>query len=189
MEDRLPGGASMTDWSKWLGPNAKTAAAPELIRAFRITDPIVDDELVQVDGDAWRIGGEEEPGDSPVARMGAYLARLFHNQGRSVRLFDLADPGKENGLLIYRAKLRTEDVQGQAYLQMWCRLAGRGEFFSKSHGFGQAAQGTTDWATYETPFILQPGQSPNTVRLEVVLEGSGKVWIKDVELLFAPLES
>ncbi len=28
--------------------------------------------------------------------------------------------------LVYRARLRTEAVQGQVYLEMWCRLPGRG---------------------------------------------------------------
>ena len=35
---------------------------------------------------------------------------------------------------------------------MWCRLPGRGEFFSK--GLHNKVQGTTDWASYEIPFFL-----------------------------------
>jgi len=55
-------------------------------------------------------------------------------------------------MITYRARIKTEGLEGRAYLEMWCRLPGRGEFFSK--GFQQAVSGTTGRATYETPSIL-----------------------------------
>lgn len=38
---------------------------------------------------------------------------------------------------------------------MWCRLPGRGEFFSKGHQ--QAVSGTVNWARYEIPFYPRHG--------------------------------
>jgi hypothetical protein len=42
--------------------------------------------------------------------------------------------------------------------------------------------GTVDWTTQEIPFFLQQGQNPDTVKLNVVVEGEGTVWIDDVVL-------
>jgi hypothetical protein len=83
--------------------------------------------------------------------------------------------------------MKTEGLTGRAFLEMWCRLPGRGEFFSK--GLNQAITGTTDWASYEIPFYLKKGHRPDLIKLNLVIEGRGKVSMKDVELLKAPLES
>jgi len=92
----------------------------------------------------------------------------------------------EECMLTYRAQLKTKDVQGKAYLEMWCRLPGQGEFFSK--GLHNAVKGTNDWASYEIPFYLKRGQKPDLVKLNLVIEGSGTIWIKDVQLLQTPLK-
>jgi hypothetical protein len=69
---------------------------------------------------------------------------------------------------------------------MWCRLPGRGEFFSK--GFNHALKGSTDWASCETPFFLRKEQRPDLVKLNLVAEGPATVWIRDVELLKTALK-
>lgn len=101
-----------------------------------------------------------------------------------VRLFEIPAPDAEQCLLAYRATLKSEELTGRAFLEMWCRLPGRGEFFSR--GLHQTLQGTTDWASYEIPFRLKKGQRPDLVKLNLVVEGYGKVWVKDVELLKTP---
>ena len=83
-------------------------------------------------------------------------------------------------------QMKTMNVQGRMYLEMWCRLPGRGEFFSK--GLNQTVKGTTDWASYEIPFYLKKGQQPDLVKLNVAAEGDGTLWIKDIELLQTPLK-
>ena len=83
--------------------------------------------------------------------------------------------------------IKTEELEKRAYLQMWCRLPGVGEFFSK--GLHNSVVGTNGWATYEIPFRLEKGQEPDLIRLELVMEGKGTLWIKDVELLKSPLPS
>jgi len=47
--------------------------------------------------------------------------------------------------------------------------------------------GSNDWATYETPFFLKKGEKPDLIKLNLVVKGSGKIWVKDVELLQGPL--
>jgi hypothetical protein len=69
---------------------------------------------------------------------------------------------------------------------MWVSVPGRGEFFSR--GLTSPLTGTTDWATAETPFLLREGEDPDNVRLNVVVDGAGTVWVDDVWLLKGPLE-
>ena len=89
--------------------------------------------------------------------------------------------------MTYRAELKTEGLQGRACLEMWCRLPDRGEFFSK--GYQQAVSGTVNWARYEIPFYLRRSQKSDLIKLNVVVEGQGTVWVRDVELLKTPLAS
>lgn len=102
-----------------------------------------------------------------------------------VRLFEVADLDVDEARLIYRAKIRTENVTGQVFLEMWCRFPGRGEFFSR--GLQSPVTGTTEWTTEETVFFLKKGETPDLVKLNVVINGSGTVWIDDIRLLRGPL--
>ncbi len=101
-----------------------------------------------------------------------------------MRLFEIADPGVEDCRIIYRAKLKSDHLDGRAYLEMWCRSPSGGEAFSK--GFNLPVTGTTDWASYEVPFFFRKGESSDLIKLNVAMEGKGTLWIKDVELLKMP---
>jgi hypothetical protein len=142
----------------------RPAGPPQRMRAFQPPDQPLTRDGVTPEGDGWLI----EAGGA-----------------RTVRLFEIADPDVESCLLAYRAQLRAERLDGRAYLEMWCRFPGRGEFFSK--GFHAAVNGTTGWSSAETPFYLKRGQRPDLIRLNVVVEGSGVLRLKDVELLRTPL--
>ena len=150
---------------KSLFKSAKPAGPPETLRAFSAGDTTMTLDGVSAESDSWRI-------DSPEAR--------------TVRMFEVSDPGVEQCILTYRAHLKTLDAKDRVYLEMWCRFPGRGEFFSK--GFQQALKGTTDWASCETPFFLRAGQRPDLVKLNIVSEGPSTVWARDIELTMTPLE-
>jgi hypothetical protein len=155
----------MFEWLKSLFRMPQPAGPPQKIRSFKTSDPTLTQGSLAVDQDGWRV---ESKGNE------------------TVRFFELPNPGVEQCLLAYRAKLKTEDLQGRAYLEMWCRLPGRGEFFSK--GFHHAVKGSNNWAACETPFYLKKGQRPDLVKLNLVVEGSGRVWIKEIELSYTPLK-
>jgi len=106
-------------------------------------------------------------------------------QARIIRLFEVEKPDVEKCVVIYRARLKTESFTGEAYLEMWCRFAGKGEFFSR--GLANTVSGSNNWASYETPFFLKKGEKPDLIKLNLVVKGAGKVWVKDVELLQGPL--
>lgn len=103
-----------------------------------------------------------------------------------IRLFEIATPGVDACVLTYRAELKTENLGGQAYLQMWCAFT-IGEYFSK--GLARKVSGTTGWSTYETPFWLKPGQAPAKIKLEIQVDGGGgTIWARDVALLKTPIK-
>jgi hypothetical protein len=139
------------------------AEPPQIIRVFTPYDkPITQDGLV-TDQNGWLIESNEE---------------------RTIRLFEIENPNVEQCIITYRGQMKSENIEGKAYLEMWCRFPGRGEFFSK--GFHNAIKGTTEWASYEIPFYLKKGQRPDMIKLNVVMEGSGKIWIKNIELMQTP---
>lgn len=142
---------------------AAIAGDSELIRSFSVSDPTLSPGLTVTNG-AW----------------------LLHStNAQTVRLFEVPDPGIENAVLIYRAELKTEDLQGQAYLEMLCQFPRGGEFFSR--GLNEALSGSKEWRSYQTPFILRKGERPERVLLNLVVQGSGKVWIRNPELRRADL--
>jgi hypothetical protein len=103
---------------------------------------------------------------------------------QTFRMFEVPNPGVEQCTVFYRAKLKTEDLVGRAYLEMWCQFPGKGEFFSR--GLGNTMSGSSDWATCQTPFFLKAGEKPDLIRLNLVVEGRGRIFIKNIELTAAP---
>ena len=124
--------------------------------------------------------------DKAVSSDGRGSLRIKAAEPTVVNLFETGDLDVENARLIYQAKVRTENVAGKTYLEMWCHFADQGDFFSR--GLDTALSGTNDWTTLRTPFSLKKGQNPDNVRLNLAIEGAGTVWIDDVRLLKAPLE-
>lgn len=156
----------MLNWLKSLFGDPKPSGPPETFRRFQTTDATLSQDDITVAQDGWVIESKEE---------------------ETIRLFEIPDPQVEQCLITYRAMMKTDSLAGRAFLEMWCRLPGRGEFFSK--GTNQAAKGTTDWASYEVPFYLRKGQRPDLIKLNLVVEGRGRIWLKDVQLLKTPLSS
>jgi len=104
----------------------------------------------------------------------------------TVELYDVGDIDVENATLTYQAKVKTEGVEGQVYLEMWCYFPGKGQFFSRGLQF--PLSGTTDWTILETNFYLKKGENPNNIRLNVVINGKGTLWVDDIRLLQGPLK-
>jgi hypothetical protein len=118
--------------------------------------------------------------DTEVTSDGDGSIKIVAPGPATVRLFEVGGIEVENTVLLYRARLRAEEVQGRVYLEMWCRFPGSGEFFSRA--LESPLSGSTEWVSQETPFLLEKGQRPDLIRLNVVIEGSGTVWVDEVEL-------
>jgi serine/threonine protein kinase len=159
------GGFTITRWGqvvvKVTRESTDQHAGPQLIRSFTVgKQQTITQDGIEIHDKAWRITAAK---------------------ARTVRLFEVDNPGVEDCVVTYRAKLKTKNVDGKAYLEMWCRFPGMGEFFSK--GLHNAISGTNDWASYEIPFFLKKGQRPDLLKLNLAIEGKGTVWIKDIEVL------
>ncbi len=119
--------------------------------------------------------------DRSISSDGNGSLRATATKPMVIRLYETGDIDIENAQLIYRARLRTQGIEGPVYLEMWCSLPGKGEFFSRA--FQSPLSGSTDWTTQETPFFLQKGQNPDNVKLNLVVNGKGTVWINDIRLI------
>jgi hypothetical protein len=124
--------------------------------------------------------------DREVSSDGNGSLKIIATEPTVVRLFELGDIDIENARLIYQAKVRTEGVEGQVFLEMWCHFPGKGEFFSR--GLQTPLTGTTNWTTEETPFFLKKGENPDNVKLNLVINGKGTAWIDDIRVLKGPLQ-
>jgi len=119
--------------------------------------------------------------DEQISSDGNGSLRIEATKPTTVRLFQTGDMDIEDARLIYQAHLRTENVEGQVYLEMWCHIAGLGDSFSK--GLDSPLTGSTEWVTEEIPFFLKKGENPDNVKLNLVITGKGTVWIDDIRLL------
>lgn len=98
-----------------------------------------------------------------------------------IQLFETGNLNVEDATINYSAKVKTENVQGQVYLEMWCAFDESGEYFSR--GLDKSIAGSKDWTTLETDFFLKAGENPDNIRLNIVIAGTGTVWIDDVRLV------
>ncbi|MEW8286414.1 MAG: hypothetical protein AB2697_10530 [Candidatus Thiodiazotropha endolucinida] len=155
----------MLKWIKNILSSPKPAGPPKVIKRFDGSEKTITQEVVVSSEEGWLV----DVGES-----------------QSISLFEIEISDIENCMLTYRADLKSKEVHGQSFLEMWCRIPGRGEFFSK--GLQKALKGTNDWASYEVSFYLKRGQQPDLIKLNLAVEGRGKVWIKNIELSYSPFE-
>jgi len=123
--------------------------------------------------------------DSQIKSEGKGSLRISLTEPSVIRLFETGEVDIEEATLVYQAKLRTEGIQGRVYLEMWCHFEGKGEFFSR--GLDSPLSGTNNWTSVEIPFFLKAGWNPDNVKLNVVGEGTGIVWVDDIRLVKRPL--
>jgi hypothetical protein len=122
--------------------------------------------------------------DKRITSDGEGSLRVTATEPTTFRLYETGDIDIENGRLIYQARIRTADVVGEVYLEMWCHFSGKGEFFSRA--LQAPISGTVDWTTQETPFFLGKGENPDNVKLNLVINGRGIAWIDDIRLVMGP---
>ena len=131
-------------------------------------------------------GLEEVEIDREIFADGNESLKISTDKPLVIQLANTGDSDIEDALLIYRAKIRTEDLKGKVYLEMWCSFKGKGQFFSKA--IENALTGTNNWTVQEAPFILKKGENPDDIKLNIVISGKGTVWLDNLELLRKPLK-
>ena len=124
--------------------------------------------------------------DKQISSDGNGSLRIEATDITVIRMFETGNIDVENARLICRARLRTENVQGRVYISMRCYFP-RGESYS-TRALANPLSGTTDWTTQETSFLLKKGEKPDNIRLELIINGKGTVWVDDIRLLKGPLK-
>ena len=143
----------------------KPAGPPRILKRFDSSEATVTQSALKLEDNAWSVQVSD---------------------GRSVKLYEFRPPALEPGKLTYRADLKSQHLDGKAYLEIWCRFPGRGEFFAR--GLHDPVMGSSDWASYEVPFFLKPDEVPDLLKVNLAVEGSGQVWIRNIELEHTPLD-
>jgi hypothetical protein len=153
----------------WMAGCSKPSSRDVVLKRF---------SLDSLEGLITRSGVEIDPQEK---KEGQGSLRITVTEPAVVRLFEVSDIEIDDTALVYQARLRTENAEGNVYLEMWCLFAGKGEFFSR--GLQAPLRGTTGWVTEEIPFFLNKGERPEIVKLNVVSEGQATIWIDDIRLL------
>jgi hypothetical protein len=137
---------------------------------------------------------------SPIDDAG--FERLDTNDGAAWR-FDVAEPHtirlvsqrnsvSGNAIVTFRAEMRTEVLDGRAFLELVGRAsadaAGNAAAAEKrSRGYHHVMQGSSDWKFVETPLLAPASPPTEAFELNLVVEGTGVVWLRNMELKVRPL--
>ncbi len=122
--------------------------------------------------------------DTETSSDGNGSLRILFEEGETIPLYTCGDLDVEDAIITYYAEVRSEQLNGIAYLEMWCDFEGGETYFSR--GLDMPFTGSADWTTLKTPFLLKEGQNPTNIRLNLVVEGSGMIWIDKIRLLRSP---
>jgi hypothetical protein len=107
----------------------------------------------------------------------------FESRARRVfTLFRFDARDLPRGLLIYRAETRSRDAGTSAYLELWCRAPGRGQYFAK--GTHDIVRGYRRWRGTEIPFFLPSDGYVANVTLNLTFAEPGAVEMRNVELVW-----
>ena len=151
-------------------------------RPPKIVSDLAHFELNSLDG--LLMAGSNVAVDSTISSDGTASLKIMALAPTTVRLFELGDIDVRNAKIVYRAELRSTRLSGKAYLEMLVHFKNGEEYFSR--GIENPLTGTTSWTTVEIMFILGKGQNPDNVKLNLVIEGQGTVWIDDIVVLKGP---
>jgi hypothetical protein len=107
--------------------------------------------------------------------------------GRTIRLWTVENPPITSPLYALLGRIRHEQVEGTAYLEMWSVFAGGERYFSRTlQDSGPAAglTGASGWREICVPFFNRKGgPAPQSLELNLVLPGPGSVWLDPIRLV------
>jgi hypothetical protein len=141
-------------------------------------------ELKKLSLDSASVLGTTIRSDTKIKSEGTGSIRISTLWPTTISLGEVSGLDVEHAVLVYKGKVKSENLEGQAFLEMWCYVGG-GQYFSR--GLNSFVSGSSNWKTLETPFFLQAGQKAEKVILNVIIKGTGTIWIDDVTLSAEPL--
>src|SRR5262249_8108937 len=130
------------------------------------------------------VSGVTPDKESWLITMTDELLRTKGDPPRRFPFFDVPVPALENGFLVFRAKMRCASLKSTgAYLEIEYQLPGDPNPTRKN---SPGCFGDFDWATDECRLPVDAKKAPDRVKLNLIINGRGKIWIKEAELLHVP---
>ena len=118
---------------------------------------------------------------------GGSLRVVTGEQGGRLRLYRLDDVPPIEGALLYTGFLKSQDLEGLAFFELWCHPVQGNPAFVRS--IPRRVAGTSDWKPQELSFSRpETCHNPSSVELNVVIQGAGTVWIDNLRLWDVPVE-
>jgi hypothetical protein len=107
------------------------------------------------------------------------------SEKRAVRLLELENPELEDVLITCTAQAKCIGIWGRAYLELFCSVPGEGDFTARD--WDHAVHATQDWTPVRVEYRLEDGQRPDRLRLSLVINSAGSVWLDDIRITATPL--
>ena len=153
-----------------------------LLVLLLVRSPVWAEDLAKLSLDDISSLGLTIESDPRVKVEGQSSIKITTRYPTTVCLGEVSGLDLENATLIYKARVKSQ-LEGSALLEMWVQVDS-GRYFSR--GFNSTVKGNSDWQLTQTPFIFQKGQNPDRITLNLIINGTGTVWIDDVVLSKAP---
>ncbi len=122
--------------------------------------------------------------DTSFRTEGGASIRVTTRWPTVINIAEMTRIAANGGTLIFQAKLRSRALDGNAYLELWSHFADGSRYVAR--GVDSAVTGSVGWTRVRTVFHLEPGQRPSAVTLNLVINGTGTVWIDEARLLTRP---
>ncbi len=117
--------------------------------------------------------------------QGAVAEVRGEDRPSAVTVLIVDDPRVPSHHYQLRARVKYENVVGDAFLEMWSQFPDGGQFFSRTladTGPMGKITGSGDWRVLILPFFSKPGYLPNKIWVNVVLPGKGTVYLTPFEM-------
>ncbi len=131
------------------------------------------------------LGGEVVPPGGGIAFESLQVTNP-DGSPRVVPLFVIEQPGIGGPVYALRGEVRGENVEGQAYLEMWNFFPRGGAYFSRTlapAGPMASLRGTFAFRAFVLPFTAESGMQPEKLAVNVAFPGRGTVTLGPLRLV------
>jgi hypothetical protein len=132
-----------------------------------------------------KASGQAKPGEvvtaGPDGAEECLLVAVTESGSARAELFAVDQPGIREAVYALKTRVRYEDVEGAAFLEMWSHFPDRSAYFSRTladQGPMACLRGTSGWRDVILPFSAAgTPMRPSRLVINLVMPGKGKVWI------------
>ncbi|HJU86021.1 MAG TPA: hypothetical protein VJ788_01465 [Gemmatimonadota bacterium] len=164
-----------------------TEAAPDRAAGTAPQRPPVEIAHYPLSADAVPAGADAAFDPDVSQDGGGSLRVVTGKEGGRLRLYRLDDVRPVEGALVYTGFLKSQDLDGTGYFELWCHPAEGNAAFAR--GVPTGVSGSSDWKPQEVSFRRpETCSDPSFLELNVVIHGSGTVWIDNIRLWDVPVE-